>query len=86
MNDRVSLWRKCLVAVGYCTVCVTIGILISISFWAVYIVGEGHRISSALNGEVEDALGKLQAVVALGCLSGGVIGVVYGLIKATRIK
>jgi hypothetical protein len=57
----------------------TIGSCLSAALWAVIIAIRGQNLLDALQGQVEDALGILQALIAFGVLVGTFVGLVWGL-------
>lgn len=58
-----------------------IGVTLGAAIWAVTMVAQGHTLPSAVRGEVEDGLGLLQGLAALGGLCGSVVGMGWGLVR-----
>jgi hypothetical protein len=58
---------------------IVVGLLIAMSYWAAHLACRGASLTEALRGQVEDALGVLQALLALGGLCGSAIGLCAGL-------
>jgi hypothetical protein len=63
-----------------------IGLVLGANFWAAGMILGGHSIADALHGRVEDALGKLTALIALGGLCGAGAGLGWGLVIANQRK
>jgi hypothetical protein len=59
-----------------------VGVSISLLIWWAHVAEKGATIAKALRGEVEDALGVLQALITIGVVVGGSIGLLHGLLAA----
>ena len=58
-----------------------VGGAIGAGIWAVEMAWQGHSLSSAIHGEVEDGLGLLQGLTALGGTCGTVVGLFWGVVR-----
>ena len=56
-----------------------IGELIAVLFWVTWILGNGNSVVDAIQGQVEDGIGTLEGLVALGALVGGPVGLLWAL-------
>jgi hypothetical protein len=54
---------------------------IGASYWALGLYIQG-RLWDALHGYVLDGYGMLWGMIQLGCMVGGTVGLIYGVIKA----
>lgn len=79
-----SIVAACLVVAGRLFLCVAIGEILAGLCWGLYLAFNGHGVVEALRGEVEDSLGTLEALLAIGVLCGGVVGVVSGFVALGR--
>lgn len=57
------------------------GLALGVGYWAAAMILQGHSIAAALQGQVEDALGLLEGLTALGGLCGAGVGLCYGLVS-----
>jgi hypothetical protein len=55
------------------------GLLIAGAIWIIDLHSKGATVAAAFRGEVEDAIGLLEAVAFIGALVGTGVGLVYGL-------
>ena len=58
---------------------VVIGLAVAAAYWSAIMIRGGHGILEALRGQVEDGLGTLQGLAALGVLVGAGVGLASGL-------
>ena len=63
------------------TLGLAIGVALGVSLWVVAMVCQGHSLASAMRGEVEDGLGLLEGLVALGGLCGTGVGMCWGIVR-----
>ena len=75
---RAAIWRGVLVVCGHVAVGAAIGLALAAAYWAAAMVLGGHSIAEAARGQVEDGLGLLQGLAALGILCGGGVGLCFG--------
>jgi hypothetical protein len=73
-----------LVLVGRLALGIAVGAVLAAALWAAIMTGNGHSVTDALNGQIEDAIGKLEGLVALGTLCGAGIGLFSGLFALGR--
>jgi hypothetical protein len=71
---------------GRLAVGIAVGLGLGAACWAVELARRGHGILAALRGEVEDGLGLLQGLAALGGLCGAAVGLGTGLVVAARTE
>jgi hypothetical protein len=83
MSIYLPSGRRVIATLGWLTAGMVLGGLIGTLFWCGYLVLSGQSISKALGGDVEDAWGVLQGLLALGVLIGGGVGLLNGLRKVT---
>ena len=68
---------------------IIIGLLIGSAVWWLSITLGGHTVEDALQGRVEDAIGRLHGSLALGTAVGGGVGVLHGIltiVNKPRVK
>jgi hypothetical protein len=74
------------VVVGRLAVGLTAGLALAAGYWVTYLACEGQSVVAAARGEVEDALGTLQALGTLGGLCGAGVGLLAGLRAAASMS
>jgi hypothetical protein len=57
--------------------CVAIGEAISAAYWGLWIVQNNHTLIQGITGQVEDGLSTLQAILSLGGIVGGLVGILF---------
>jgi hypothetical protein len=62
-----------------------IGVALAVLLWWHWLAARDKSVWQGLSGRVEDGLGSLQGLTALGILVGGPVGLVYGLIKTPPV-
>ena len=55
-----------------------IGPLVAASYWCIHLHSQDKSVVAALNGQVEDAIGLLTGLLALGTVVGVVVGIIAG--------
>ncbi len=73
--------RLWMLALGWVILGILIGVTIGGLFWWVWLAQIGKSISEAVRGEVDDGIGTLQGMTALGGLVGCAVGLLYSLGK-----
>jgi hypothetical protein len=63
-----------------------VGLILGAGYWAAALAWEGHGVAEALRCEVEDGLGLLQGLLALGGLCGTGVGLCSGLTALDRTR
>jgi hypothetical protein len=58
-----------------------IGVALGVTLWSVIMAWQGHSLATAMRGEVEDGLGLLEGLAALGGLCGTGTGLCWGLLR-----
>jgi hypothetical protein len=58
---------------------ILIGATIASLIWIGYLSAIGKSVGEAIRGEVEDAVGTLEGLLALGIVVGTLVGLVWGL-------
>lgn len=76
MHDTPTRLRPRLVAIAKVILSTAIGTATGVLYWVQELLVEERSISSALKGEIEDALGRLEGLASLG----GVVGLAVGLL------
>ena len=72
--------------VGRVALGLLVGLTLGAVFWAAVLTLQGHNVAEALRGQVEDALGSLEALVALGGLCGAGVGLCGGLAAMAKSR
>jgi hypothetical protein len=72
-------FRKATVFFGRLVLGIVAGSVVGASYWAVLLAFSGANLVHALQGQVDDALGKLQALLTLGVMFGAAVGFCAGL-------
>jgi hypothetical protein len=72
---QIGCW---IIVLGWFVAGIFVGVVFGTLFWWIDLTISGKRIEEALRGQVEDAISTLQAMILLGCLVGGPIGLVWG--------
>jgi hypothetical protein len=75
---KAGVWLATLI------LCACIGVVAGTLYWVLYLKLDGKGVGKALQGEVEDALPALQALILLGGMVGGVVGLMYRFMLMTR--
>jgi hypothetical protein len=75
---RNMIGRIASIVVGRLAVGVTVGLVLAAGVWIVDLVYHGESVVAAAWGQVEDSLGVLQALEAIGGLCGAVVGLLAG--------
>jgi hypothetical protein len=57
--------------------CVGIGLVVATACWGVWLIRGGHTFAQGIAGNVENGIGTLLGLWAIGCLVGGVVGAEY---------
>jgi hypothetical protein len=65
-------------------ICISIGSLVSIVYWLIWLIHDGKSFRDAVKGEVEDAVGVLQGTILIGCLIGCFVGILFGLRESMK--
>jgi hypothetical protein len=78
--------RPWLLVLTRVVLCAAVGVAIGTAFWAGSLTQKGKSIPAALRGEMEDAIGVLQALTVIGGLVGAAVGCVYGLVTVEARK
>ena len=78
---RVAFAR---VVAGRLAVGVATGLAVAAGYWGADLAWQGHSFAAAARGEVEDALGTLQGLAALGVLCGAGVWLLSGLLAADK--
>ena len=73
------MMRGVLLVAGRLALGLVIGVTLGAGYWTAQMLREGHNLSEALQGQVEDALGGLEGLVALGGMCGAGVGLCSGL-------
>ena len=76
---RHQIARLFMRAVGRLGLSFTIGLALGTAVWVVAMMNERHSLAAALREEVEDGLGLLEGLVALGGFCGAVVGLGWGV-------
>jgi hypothetical protein len=66
--------------VGRLVAGLVVGLALGAGYWAAAITLQGHSIAEAVHGQVEDALGLLEGLIALGGLCGAGVGLGSGVV------
>jgi hypothetical protein len=84
MSSQHRTARCFLATLGWSAAGIVLGGLIGTLIWCGHFLAEGQSLGKAIMGEVEDALGALQGLLALGGLIGGGVGLLNGLRKVAE--
>jgi hypothetical protein len=79
MSIRNSHLRSLMIVMAWLAFGLGIGVVVSGTIWWVHLGRIGKSLGNALSGEVEDAISTLEGLLLLGCLIGGIVGLIYGL-------
>ena len=60
------------------------GVLIAVAYWVVWLIRNGHAVTDAAQGRVEDGVGTLYGLVTLGTIVGAGVGLAAALYAATK--
>ena len=66
--------RRALMVTARAVIGIVTGLVIAIAYWTVWLIWNGHSVTDAIQGRVEDALGTLQGIAALGTMIGAAVG------------
>jgi hypothetical protein len=76
--------RRALIVGSRLVAGVALGLALGAGYWALALTLGGHNLIDASQGGVEDGLGMLQGLAALGTLCGAGVGLCWGLAALPR--
>jgi hypothetical protein len=78
------MFRGVFLVVGRLGLGIAVGLALATAIWTANLTWDGHSVAEAVQGHVEDAIGRLQALAALGTLCGAAVGLCSGIVALGR--
>jgi hypothetical protein len=83
-KDKAML-KKVMTVLAWSVTSIGLGAILGALIWTLFMVLQG-KLSDAIAGQVEDGIGQLEGLMALGIMVGCPVGLLYGITRLARAR